>query len=105
MKKPSKPQRAKRSEQDKLDDQCVAAAATAVLDRLKTWVGEVHNRDRKIRDLKMEHLELVAGDAVTAFLKKRTQLELSNPDQFTWADRHPELDPELNDPIPEHLLS
>lgn len=84
------------SEQDRLQAEATAAAAHAMIERLKEIVGPY--KTKEIRSLTLDHVNLLAGDAIAAWVKKRSEQAAAAPDVFDIATMKPEID--LDDEIP-----
>ena len=89
------------SEQDRLQAGATAAAGAAMIERLREIVGP--NKTKLIASLTLDQVNLLAGDAIAAWTKKRSEQAAAAPDVFDIATMKPAPDPDLNDDLPEHL--
>lgn len=71
---------AAKSLQDQLQKKAVQQAAAAIKNRLVEFTTP--NKTRAIRDLNSGHLDVLASDAITAYLAERARQAEDNPDIF-----------------------
>lgn len=83
--------------EDDLQREALRAAALKMVERVKTWLAG--NKDRAIRDLKIEHFDLLAGDAVGAYLARRLEQAKTNPDIWNQLIGVKPMDRPFDDPV------
>lgn len=63
--------------EDRLQAEATDAAAYAMVARIKTYLEK--NPTLQARQMTIEHMRLLAGDAITAWVKKRAEQEFNDP--------------------------
>ena len=63
--------------EDRLQAEATDAAARAMVPRVKTYLEK--NPSLQVRQLTIEHMRLLAGDVISAWVKKRAEQEFNDP--------------------------